>query len=197
MNNQDESQPEITHVSAGAAALPPPVPANKSSRNIFLIIGGLIVFLCGCLGISGLCVGISGGTIGALVVKTYTEGPKVESVIDEYMGLMAGKDASQAYSLLSTRAKRNVSLADNEKLLEGNNYTLFEGYRGLTITSFTLNATVDSDPDMPQGQVAEVEGEISYSDGYTGAFTAVLEKDGDEWRLFSINISVPPDKFGP
>jgi hypothetical protein len=151
---------------------------------------------CLCVGISGLCVGISGASFGALVVKTYTEGPMVESVIDEYMGLMAGKDASQAYRLLSTRAKRNVSLADNEKLVEGNNYTLFDGYQGVTITSFTLNATVDSDPDMPQGQVAEVEGEIYYSDGYTGTFTAVLEKDGDEWRLFSINISVPPDRFG-
>ena len=130
MTIEDELRPELTPVPAGTTALPPPVPANKSIRNIFLIIGGLIVFLCACLGISGLCVGISGGTIGALVVKTYTEGPKVESVIDEYMGLMAGKDASQAYRLFSTRAKRNVSLADNEKLLEGNNYTLFEGYRG-------------------------------------------------------------------
>ncbi len=70
--------------------------------------------------------------------------------------------------------KRNVSLADNEKLLEGNNYTLFEGYRGVTITGVArLNATVHSDPDMPQGQVTEVEGEISYSDGYTGTFNAV------------------------
>ena len=87
---------------------------------------------------------------------------------------------------MSTRTKRNVPLADIEKGLEGNNYTVFEGYQSIAVTNFTLNLTSDSDPEMPQGLVAEVDGMISYADGFTGDFTAVLEQEGEEWQLFSI-----------
>jgi hypothetical protein len=44
----------------------------------------------------------------------------------------------------------------------------------------TLNATFASDPDMPQGEVAEVQGMISYTDGFTGTFYAILEKEEDD-----------------
>jgi hypothetical protein len=133
--------------------------------------------------------GIFGLVFGAAVVEIVTEQPKVESVIDDYLSAMSDKDAAKAYALFSTRAKRNVSLADVEILLEGNNYTLFEGYRSMTVTDFTINYTSDPDPDLPQGEVGQVAGTISYSGGFTGDFTAVLEKDGDEWRLFEIIVS--------
>jgi len=172
----------------GTTVTPPLTQAKKSNRNVFIFIGVSLILIC-------LCVGVTGLTIGKGIVMFNMEQPKVENVIDEYMTAMADKDASQAYKLLSTRAKRNVSLADNEILLEGNNYVLFEGYLSVTLASLTLNTTFDTDPDMPQGVVAEVDGMISYADGFTGDFTAVLEREGEEWRLYSINLSVPPNKL--
>ncbi len=49
---------------------------------------------------------------------------------------------------------------------------------------------------MPQGTVAEVQAIIQYSDGFTGDAQAVLEKVNGAWRIFSINVTVPPDKIG-
>jgi len=190
-----ELQPEQPAISAGTgtAVTPPPAPAKKSNRVVFVISGALLACSCLCIGV--LCAGISGLAIGAGMAKVFTEWPKVESVIDEYMSAMADQDASKAYALYSARSKRNTSLADIEDLLEGNNYTLFEGYQSLAVTYLTLNSTFDSDPDLPQGEVAEVEGTISYTGGFTGNFTAVLEQEGDEWRLFEINVTAPPDKY--
>jgi hypothetical protein len=190
-----ELQPEHTSVPAGreTTITPPPTPAKKSNRNVFLtIIGALLVGSC-CI---SACVGIV-GLMGTGVARVLTEKPEVENVIDGYLSSMDSQDAGQAYTLISTRAKRNVLLADIEKCLEGNNYKVFEGYREIALTNFTLGLASDSDPDMPQGLVAEVDGVISYADGFIGDFTAVLEQDGEEWRLFSINVNVPPDKFDP
>jgi hypothetical protein len=149
----------------------------------------LLVFIC-------LCVGIAGAGIGMSMRELFTQGPTIESVIDAYMIALADQDAQRAYALMSTRAKRNVSLADIEMGLQGNNYTVFEGYQSLTVTDLTINFTSDPDPDMPQGEVAEVQGMISYTYDFTGTFAVVLEKEGDEWRIYGINVNVPPDKFG-
>ena len=182
-------QPDQTPVSTGTGTTG--APAKKSSRKVLIIIGTLLVTLCSI----SVCVGIV-GLAGSGVFKVMTEQPKVESVIDEYLRAMADQDASKAYTLFSIRAKRNVSLADIEKFLEGNNYTVFENYQNLAVTNFSIGLNSDSDPDMPQGVVAQVDGMISYADGFTGDFSAVLEQEGEEWRLFSINVNAPADKFG-
>jgi F0F1-type ATP synthase membrane subunit c/vacuolar-type H+-ATPase subunit K len=176
----------------GATLTPPPTPGSKSNKKVLLIIAvALLVGLC-CIGASIVVPGL----IGTGVSKVMTEEPKVEKVIDEYLNAMAAQDATKAYSLVSTRAKRNVALGDVQKGLEGNNYTLFEGYESIAMANFNLNLTSDPDPTMPQGQVAEVDGTVSYADGFTGDFNAVLEKEGEEWRLYSINVNAPADKFG-
>jgi len=196
-NHKTDFQPQESRpvqnsvlVGTGITGTPPPAPANTSNRKVFIIGGVLLVFMC-------LCVGVTGLAIGAGMVEAFTETPKVEIVIDAYMIAMADQDAGKVYTLMSTRAKRHVSLADIEQLLVGNNYMVFEGYRSLAVTDFTINLTSDPDPDIPQGEVAEVQGMISYDGGFTGDFYAVLEKEGDEWRLHGINVNVPPDKFSP
>lgn len=190
-----EPTPEDNTAPAGTGtiATPLPAPAKKSNRNAFIIvIGALLVGLC-CIGGS---VGVA-GLIGTGVLKVITEKPKVEIVIDGYMRAMADQDAKNAYTLFSTRAQRNVSLADIEKFVSGNNYKVFEGYESIATADFNLTLTSDPDPTMPQGLVAEVDGMISYAAGFTGDFSAVLEKEGDEWRLYGINVNAPADKFGP
>jgi hypothetical protein len=190
--NLQELQPEQNPVLAvtESTVTHPPAPSKKSRRNVFVIIGVLLICLC-------MCVGTASLVVGKGVIKIVTEEPKVEIVIDKYMKALADKDASKAYALFSTRAKKNISLADLGKFLEGNYYRVFEGYQSLAIANINLSIVSDPDPDVPQGMVAEVDGMISYADGFTGNFEAVLEKDGEEWRLFSINVTVPPDKFSP
>ncbi len=187
-------QPEQTAIPDGTGTMetPKPIPVNKSNRKVFLIIGALLVGLC-CISV---LVGIA-GLIGTGVFKMMTEEPKVEIVIDEYMRAMADQDANNAYTLFSTRAKRSVSLADIEIGLEGNNYLVFKDYQSLSVNNFNIGVNSDSNPDMPQGVVAHVDGMITYADGFTGDFAAVLEQEGDGWHLFGINVNVPPDKFNP
>jgi hypothetical protein len=164
---------------------------KKSNRNV-IILGALVVIvvcICACVGIAGL--------FGKGITEIITEQPKVESVIDAYMKAMTGHDANKGHALLSTRAQRTVSSTDIETLLEGNNSLLFDDYKSVAVTDFTYTINSDPDPDIPQGQVAEVQGVISYSDGFTRTFTAILEKEGEEWRLYGINIIVSLDQPNP
>jgi hypothetical protein len=81
--------------------------------------------------------------------------------------------------------------------LEGNNYVLFDGYRSVTVENINISAAFNTNPDLPQGTVAKVNGTIAYKGGFTGRFEAVLEQEGNKWRLFNINVTVPPDKLSP
>jgi hypothetical protein len=184
----------------GSSVTTPPIPAKKSNRNVSILSGVLIGWASSCAGISCvglLCVGVFGLIFGGMVVKDYKESPKVESVMNGFMSAMDDKNTSKAYTFFSTRSKRTTPLADIEKLLEGNNNALFEGFRSATITSFYVTTASNADPDMPQGQVAELEGTISYAGGFTRDFTAVLELEEGEWRIFEIYVTVPPNKFNP
>ena len=129
------------------------------------------------------------------IIRVAQERDDVTAVIDEFMREMEKENAVAAYALFSTRAQRQVPLSGIEELLEGSNYALFEGYDSVMVTDVTINAEFNTDLDLPQGAVAEVSGPVTYQGGITGSFTAVLEKEGDEWRLHFINVTVPPDKI--
>lgn len=165
---------------------------TKPHRKRFLLIGGLVLGL-----FSVLCLVICVLTLGTGLLKSATERPKVQQVIDAYMKAMAAQDAARAYALFSTRAQRSTSQADVEKGLAGNNYLVFDGYQGVTITSFNVSVGVNTNPNLPQGTIAKVAGTVSYVNGITGSFTAVLEQEGTEWLLDGINVTVPPDKIRP
>lgn len=155
---------------------------------LFFIIGGVIILTCLCV---GACL-ILGGTS---FIKGFQEKPSIEKVIDSFMQAMVARDAEKAYELFSSRAKRQVKIESLEDMLEGNNYFLFEGYQNVSIININFTSSVNINPDVPQGFVVKVSGSVTYADGFTGSFTATLEKEGGQWYLDGINISVPPDKF--
>lgn len=151
------------------------------------------------MGIAAL-IGFSCLIIGGVVVaiglgKVESEKAPVEAVLDDFMRDMLDEDVDAALALFSPRAQRQFSKSDMESLLEGNNYVLFEGYQSLTIGRINVKAVANTNPDVPQGTVAEVSGTVAYEDGISGQFVATLEKVGGEWFLFFINITVPPDKL--
>lgn len=165
----------------------PPQP-QRSKRNIWIISGAVVGVLCLC---SIVCIAV----FGASMYKVYTERAPIEAVLDAYMGHMANQDADHAYALFSPRAQRQIPLAEVQAMLEGNNYFLFEGYRSLSVTNINISAAVNTNPDLPQGTVAEVTGVITYEGDIQGSFNGVLEKVGGQWMIDGIYVTVPPSKF--
>lgn len=164
--------------------------SKKSNKSLWILIGTAIAAICVC---SVICIALIGIGVGAIVV----ERAPVESVLDAFMKDMVTKDVDSAYALFSPRVQRKISIDDVQKMVDGNNYVLFDGYQSLSVQNLNLTATANTNPDLPQGTVANVNGVIKYSGGFTGNFTATLEKVNGMWLIYRININVTPDKFQP
>jgi hypothetical protein len=166
-------------------------PSKNSNKKWFLIIGGILFLICICISI---CVALGG--IGAFQVGQEKE--PIEDVLNSFMFAMVEKDLDTAFTLFSTRAQRQMSENDLEVLIEGNNYVLFEGYQSIEIQNLSISKSLQTNQDLPQGNVATISGIVYYEDGFTGKFSATLEKEnGITWRLHRIDIVVSPDKFSP
>lgn len=178
------------------SSLPPPEPfrpgreanTEESRRMLWIILGSAacVVTLCAVLAIFG---------IGRSLLSIPTEQKAIAPVIDRFMKMMSQRDAHAAYRLFSSRAQRQTRIADLAALLEGSNYALFDGYKSSAIDGINLTRTMNTNQDVPQGLVATVSGSVSYADGAAGSFRATLEKEKGDWRLFFINVTVPPSKI--
>lgn len=169
---------------------PAPEPPSKSKRNQYLIIGIAIAGVCV---MTLLCVALAvRGVAGFGSDRT-----AMQQLIDQFMRDMAKKDAESAIALFSSHARSQMEISTLEKLLQGNNFVLFDGYQSDTVDSINYTAAFNTNPKLPQGKVANIRGTVHYAGGIQGVYQAVLEQDGGEWRLFGINITVPPDKFSP
>ena len=184
-------------VSSQQEMLPPQEPAvsdstssqpKKSNKKTWMIIGIVAAILLLC---SIICIAL----FGTGMYKVYKEKAPVESVLDTYMQRMLDKDAESSFALFSPRAQRQMSISQLQEMFEGNNYLLYEGYQSLSISNIYISVAANTNPDLPQGTVAEVDGIIMYEGDIQGSFNGVLEKVDDEWMLFSITVTVPPDKF--
>src|SRR6266542_1941078 len=108
----------------------PPTP-KKSNKNLWIIAGIVIAVLCLC---SIVCVALVATGVGKVMV----ERAPVEATLDTLMKNMEAKDVESAFALFSPRAQRQMSITDLEKLTEGNNYKVFEGYESITIQNLNL-----------------------------------------------------------
>jgi hypothetical protein len=165
---------------------------KKPNKNLWIVLGIVTALICIC-SCAILCVALGAAGVGQVMVETVP----VTAVLDSFMKDMEAKDVESAYALFSPRSQRQTPITDLETMDQGNNYVLFEGYKSLSIQNLNLTATVNTNPDLPQGTVAKVEATVTYQDGFTGRITAVLEKVDGTWKIFNINVTVPPDKFQP
>ena len=161
---------------------------KKSNKKTWMIIGIVVAILLLC---SIVCIAI----FGTGMYKVYKEQAPVASVLDSYMQHMLNKDAENSFALFSPRAQRQMSISQLQEMFEGNNYFLFEGYQSLSVTNIYISAAANTNQDLPQGTVAEVEGVITYQGNIEGSFNGVLEKVDDEWMIYSIRVTVPPDQI--
>ena len=185
---QTPSQQEVQSTPQEAAPLPSE--PQKSNKNIWIIVGVGVAIAAFCLCSIG-CVTL----FGTSMYKIYTEKAPVESVLDSYMRHMANKDAESAYTLFSPRAQRQIPISDIEEMLEGNNYFLFEGYQSLSVTNLNISASANTNPDLPQGTVANVTGTIMFEGDIQGNFNGVLEKVDGKWMIDGMYVTVPPNKI--
>ena len=185
---QVSSQQEIPSESKDSA--PVPNQPQKSKRNIWIIVGLVAVVVCLCL---IACIAL----FGTSMYKVSIEKAPVEAVLNTFMEDMVAKDVESAYALFAPRVQRQIPLEDVQEMIEGNNYVLFDGYQRLTVQNLNLGGSVNTNPDVPQGTLARVDGFIEYSGDFTGRFTATLEKVDGKWMIDRIDITVPPEKFQP
>ncbi|MBN2003569.1 MAG: hypothetical protein JXA21_09460 [Anaerolineae bacterium] len=184
MNEEFQQPTSDPSVMPGTNASPP-----AKSKKVLWVILALVV------GVSCLASVICFATFGYGLVKTAREKAPVESVLDSYMQAMADKDIESAYALFSPRAQRQIPLSKLQELIEGNNYVVFEGYQSLSVQTLNIKAVANTNPDVPQGTVAEVTGIVAYDHDVQGKFTGTLEKVDDVWQLDAIYITVPPSKL--
>lgn len=167
---------------------PNPITTKKSNKTLRIILVTVAAVLCLC---SAVCAVVFALGIG----KAMVEKEPVEAVLDSYMDAMTAKDADRAYKLFSPRAQKQVDKLKLTEAIEGKNYILFEGYQGITADRLNLGAYANSNANLPQGTVANVNGTVLYEGGIRGNFTAVLEKVDGQWMIHSININVPLEKL--
>jgi hypothetical protein len=165
-----------------------PIEPKKPRKKLWLILGtiaGILVVCC----ISAIVIAVIGG------IRSAQEREPIEKVLDTYMKYMVQKDIENAYGLFSSRAKRQFATSKLQEMIEGNNYVIFEGYQSLSVDGIHMTQSVNTNPDIPQGLVTNVNGTISYEDDFKGSFTGTLEKVNGEWQIDGVFISVPPNKF--
>ncbi|NIV36418.1 MAG: hypothetical protein GWN58_45370, partial [Anaerolineae bacterium] len=143
--------------------------AKKSRRKTVVVVAiAAALGLCLCV-----CVVAGGWSMLTGIIRGALERDDVTAVIDEFMQAMEMKDADAAYALFSTRAQRQMPQSGLEEGLGGNNYVLFEGYESVELTHFAINAAFSTNPDAPQGTVAQVSGTVAYQGEIRGSLTAV------------------------
>ena len=155
---------------------------------------GLVVLAAVIVGALLLCGGLAVLGVGSSLFMSVTEKDDVRVALERLMRRMADKDPASAYALFSSRAKRNLPVAELERMDRDANYALFEGYRDVEITGMTVRTAVNTNPNVPQGIVAEVSATVSYAGGFSGSLQAVLEKEHGSWTFDSFNVTVPPEK---
>lgn len=171
-----------------STSVPPTEPPKKSRRTLWLVLGGVVI---GAILVLAAC-----GILGFNAVRQLgTAQTQIEQVLDEFMRDMESRDFEAAYALFSARSRRQAPITDIQKMGDGNNYVLFEGYEGLDVQNINVSATVQTDPNLPQGTVARVSGTTRYGSEFQGTFNGILEQEQGNWRIYNINLTVPPDKF--
>ncbi|MBI9044796.1 MAG: hypothetical protein JEZ06_09940 [Anaerolineaceae bacterium] len=186
MSNQSQ---DFFEQSAGGSNYVSNQPEKKSKKKLWLILGIVGAVLCLCVLIVGAVLVFGVGTFG-------NEQSQAKDVIHGYMQDMANQEVKSAYDRFSPRAQRQFKPSDLGGLVKGKNHLMFAGYEDLSINEFAVSQESSEDKDLAQGTVAEAIGELTFSDGYTGEFEAILEKVEDDWMLHYININVPPEKIG-
>lgn len=160
----------------------PPRKKNKLFGWLFVVMA--ILGVCSCLCIGYVLVSI------AYSLNTQMRGTaEITPVLKDYMQKMSNRDFQSAAEIFIPEKRQEVY--NSTKDMSDEFFTIFEGYQDLTISNFVL--AIRTDPS--EKFTSKVTGRIDYEGGFTGSFSAILQYVDNEWKIDSIEIVVPPEKF--
>jgi hypothetical protein len=170
-----------------AVGLKTPVPrsARKTTPVGWLLVdAGLLA----CVGLSCVLLAFAGNRIAG-------QQSEVGGVIDALISAMAAGETDRAYVLFSSQIQ-GQELKDNlESSLTGGAFAIYADYRGLELSNLFIGLQTSTDPDEPQGVVANATGLVYYQDGSPSRFEAVLIREQGVWKLWSMRIDIAPEKL--
>ena len=174
-----------------APAEPEAAPPPRKRRARGWIVAAAVTALLLCLG--GVVAGIHAlSTIGN---SESAYRAQVEQVADQFMRLMMAHQPDQAFHLFCAVARNPETLGNLRELVSGSEYALFNGYQRLKTDNFQYKTQARSDSRQLHGQIVTAQGRVFYASGFTGHFDALLIRENNQWRLYTIDISVPPAKY--
>lgn len=159
---------------------PPPL---RKSWWPWVLVGGGLLFLIPCV-----CSGLVVAVIGRGVATAVVEHDDAELVVNNYFRLMKNQDIEGAYELFSLRARQTIPQSDLEKLARPPNDYLFSDFEKAAVLHIQIQYTSGR-------TLAHVRGTANFSNGIVGTFQGTLEREGDDWRILSMNVFVPPSKL--
>lgn len=160
--------------------------SRKTSKKTWIIISLVsLVILC-----SAVCLTY---TYVMRIINLADRG-RVSGVLDSYMDDMVNKDAESAFFLFNPKSSDKFSLSKLKEYCHRKDYVLYDGYQRLEINSLEMTMAFNTNPELPQGVVANVKATIYYENGYIGKMEATLEKYYGFWTIYNLDVSVPPDK---
>jgi len=167
---------------------PPDIPRGSRSipwKALILTFLGLVL----------LCFLVTSLTLLYVDRSIAREQPVIEEVANEFMRAMAARDTTTAYAMFSQRAQRQVPKDALDKLVQGRQYALFDGFQKAEVTGIKLSRGIFTNPNLPQGVFAVATGVVHYENDLTGQFNMVLEKEEGRWRIHNFHVTVPVEKF--
>lgn len=177
-------QPQMPDTTPYDAA--PPAPKPKRRWWLWAVIGAWLLGMLAC----GLCVMAS-----LPAMQAGMESDEMVTTLNAFFEALDQQDLAEAASLVSTRGAKFITEEALSEMIEGANYSIFEDFESVTINNMMVRTGVNTNPNMPNGVYSQISGSVDYTGGYTGSFSAVLERENDEWRVFSFNMTAPPEKI--
>jgi hypothetical protein len=147
------------------------------------------------LGIATLLIVVGCGGVGLLFSQSIQSGTTAFgqqdewiAVTDAFMSAMASEDLDKARALCSTQLLDELPVSEMESLLTSSMFALFDGYQAIEISSWEITFN-------PDGKFVELRAAVTYEKGFDGHLDAVLKEEGQEWKLVSFYINIPPEKI--
>jgi hypothetical protein len=176
MNNAN--LPPVVSSGPSYPATPQP-PAKSGNRALWILLGvfGAMLLLC-CGGIGSIAYFGFGEIIA--------EKPGIDVELTAFFNDIKNKDIDAAYSRFASTSVRQPK-REFDRVFKIPEWQKLTGYASYRTTSVEIHKGTSVIPGQPPSTNANVYGEIRYDDGTMSWFKAVMLKDGEQWRVFTVN----------
>jgi hypothetical protein len=149
--------------------------SKKSNNNFWIALAVIAAFL--------LSAFLWKAYLATEAGKEMVEKPQIESALDTFMKRVVAKDIEGTYALFSPHAQQQYTISFIRRLIESESYSVFKGYKSLSVPNLDFTTAANINPDFPQDNSVIVIAEILYEGGYTGVFKGSVEKVDNVWRI--------------